>query len=114
MNNTTHTPYALETRAVVKKYQADAGTIFAVNDVSLQVAAGEFVALVRAERLRQDDNALDAGGVVKAQFRANPARRDRPGGMSDAERVVMRREKIGLPFRRITWCLTLARSRTSN
>ena len=46
MSNIPVTNYALETHAVVKKYQADAGTIFAVNEVSLQVSAGEFVALV--------------------------------------------------------------------
>ncbi len=42
----TMTAYALETKSVVKTYQSDSGTIQAVDDVSLQVAAGEFVALV--------------------------------------------------------------------
>ena len=38
--------YALETKAVVKTYASDSGTIYAVDDVSISVAAGEFVALV--------------------------------------------------------------------
>jgi putative ABC transport system ATP-binding protein len=46
MINTPHTAYALETKSVVKTYQTDSGTIQAVDDVSIQVAAGEFVALV--------------------------------------------------------------------
>ena len=46
MNTATQTKHALETRAVLKEYVVDGNTIFAVNDVSLQVAAGEFVALV--------------------------------------------------------------------
>ena len=38
--------YALETNSVIKTYQSDSGPIQAVDDVSLQVYAGEFVALV--------------------------------------------------------------------
>jgi len=40
------TAYALETRSVVKAYNSDFGVIKAVDDVSLQITAGEFVALV--------------------------------------------------------------------
>ena len=43
MNHTNMPSYALETRGVIKTYQSDSGTIQAVDDVSLQVAAGEFV-----------------------------------------------------------------------
>ncbi len=46
MSDMTKSKYALETHSVVKQYQADTGTIFAVDNVSLQVEAGEFVALV--------------------------------------------------------------------
>ena len=42
----THTTYALETKSVIKTYQSESGSINAVNDVSLQVKPGEFVALV--------------------------------------------------------------------
>ena len=40
------TAYALETKSVIKTYNSDAGVIKAVDNVSLQVDAGEFVALV--------------------------------------------------------------------
>ena len=39
--------YALETNLVRKTYQSDSGIIQAVDEVSLYVNAGEFVALVR-------------------------------------------------------------------
>ena len=38
--------YALETEGVAKYYESDYGLIKAVDDVSLQVKPGEFVALV--------------------------------------------------------------------
>ena len=38
--------YALETENVTKTYQSESGVINAVDDVSLQVKRGEFVALV--------------------------------------------------------------------
>ena len=46
MNTNTNGKYALETKGVSKIYQTDFGTINAVDEVSLNVAAGEFVALV--------------------------------------------------------------------
>ncbi|MBN2394754.1 MAG: ABC transporter ATP-binding protein [Anaerolineae bacterium] len=98
MNHTTHTTYALETHAVVKKYQVDAGTIFAVNDVSLQVAAGEFVALVGPS----GSGKTTMLSMLAALLKPNSGQILLDGadlaGMSDAERVVMRREKIGFTF----------------
>ena len=98
MNTMMNTNYALETHAVVKQYQADAGTIYAVDEVSLQVAAGEFVALVGpsgsgkttmlsmlAALLKPSSGQILLDGVDLA-------------GMSDAQRVKMRREKIGFTF----------------
>ncbi|MDP3450532.1 MAG: ATP-binding cassette domain-containing protein, partial [Anaerolineaceae bacterium] len=38
--------YALETEIVTKTYQSESGVINAVDEVSLQVKPGEFVALV--------------------------------------------------------------------
>ena len=38
--------YALETVSVTKTYQSESGVINAVDDVSIQVKRGEFVALV--------------------------------------------------------------------
>jgi ABC-type Fe3+/spermidine/putrescine transport system ATPase subunit len=46
MRNTILPIYALETRSVVKTYLSDSGTIQAVDDVSIKISPGEFVALV--------------------------------------------------------------------
>jgi putative ABC transport system ATP-binding protein len=90
--------FALETRSVVKTYQSESGTIQAVDTVSMWVAAGEFVALVGpsgsgkttmlsmlAALLQPSSGQLLLDGVDLAQ-------------MSDADRVAMRREKIGFTF----------------
>jgi putative ABC transport system ATP-binding protein len=98
MNHTTHTTYALETRAVVKKYPADAGTIFAVNDVSLQVAAGEFVALVGPSGSGKTTMLSMLAALLKPSSGQILLDGADLAGMSDAERVVMRREKIGFTF----------------
>jgi putative ABC transport system ATP-binding protein len=98
MNTTANTSYALETRAVVKRYQADAGAIYAVDEVSLHVAAGEFVALVGpsgsgkttmlsmlAALLKPTSGQILLDGIDLAE-------------MNDAKRVKLRREKIGFTF----------------
>ena len=90
--------YALETKLVTKKYQTDYGTIFAAAEVSLHVAAGEFVALVGpsgsgkttmlsmlAALLQPSDGQILLDGEDLAV-------------MNDVDRVTMRREKIGFTF----------------
>ena len=90
--------YALETRAVVKQYQADAGTIFAVNDVSLQVAAGEFVALVGPSGSGKTTMLSMLAALLKPSSGQILLDGEDLAGMSDAERVLLRREKIGFTF----------------
>jgi putative ABC transport system ATP-binding protein len=92
------TTYALETKSVIKQYESDSGTIFAVDDVSLQVEAGEFVALVGpsgsgkttmlsilAALLQPSSGQVLIDGQDLAQ-------------MGEVDRVAMRREKIGFTF----------------
>jgi putative ABC transport system ATP-binding protein len=91
-------PLALEVKNVVKTFQADSGEIRAVDDVSFAVEAGEFVALVGpsgsgkttmlsilAALLTPTDGQVLIDGVDLAR-------------MSETERVVLRREKIGFTF----------------
>jgi len=89
---------ALETQAVVKRYYSDSGDIVAVNEVSIKVYPGEFVALVGpsgsgkttmlamlAALLAPTSGRIFLDGVDLSQA-------------SDAARVGMRREKIGFTF----------------
>jgi len=98
MTTEANNSYALETKAVTKTYQTDFGTIQAVDNVSLIVAAGEFVALVGpsgsgkttmlsilAALLQPSEGQILLDGVDLAT-------------MGDKERVAMRREKIGFTF----------------
>ncbi|HVN54925.1 MAG TPA: ABC transporter ATP-binding protein [Anaerolineaceae bacterium] len=92
------TTYALEAKSVFKTYASDQGPIQAVAGVSLQVGAGEYVALVGPSgsgkttllsmlaALLQPTSGqilLDGQDLVK---------------MNDRRRVALRREKIGFTF----------------
>lgn len=98
MNTSSLNSYALETRHVIKTYAVDSGTIHAVDDVSLQVHSGEFVALVGpsgsgkttmlsilAALLKPTEGNVLLDGIDLA-------------GMNEKERVTLRREKIGFTF----------------
>jgi putative ABC transport system ATP-binding protein len=98
MNDIAQTNNALETRAVIKKYQADAGTIFAVNEVSLQVTAGEFVALVGPSGSGKTTMLSMLAALLKPSSGQILLDGDDLASMSDIDRVVMRREKIGFTF----------------
>ncbi len=98
MKPSTNSTYALETRAVIKEYQAEVGTIYAVNEVSLQIAAGEFVALVGPSGSGKTTMLSMLAALLKPSSGQILLDGEDLAGMSDARRVIMRRERIGFTF----------------
>jgi putative ABC transport system ATP-binding protein len=94
----TMTTYALETNSVVKTYQSDSGTIQAVDDVSLQVAAGEFVALVGPSGSGKTTMLSMLAALLQPSSGQILLDGEDLAGMGEKERVAMRREKIGFTF----------------
>jgi putative ABC transport system ATP-binding protein len=98
MNSPTNQSYPLETRAVVKTYDTDFGIIHAVDDVSLHVAPGEFVALVGPS----GSGKTTMLSILAALLQPSSGRILLDGidlaSMGEKERVRMRREKIGFTF----------------
>ncbi len=96
--DSTMTTYALETRSVIKTYQSDTGPIQAVDDVSLEVAAGEFVALVGPSGSGKTTMlSILAALLMPTSGQIILDGRDL-ASMNDRDRVAMRREKIGFTF----------------
>jgi len=98
MKPVTKNKYALETKSVVKTYQLDAGTIYAVNEVSLQVAAGEFVALVGPSGSGKTTMLSILAALLKPSSGQILLDGQDLATLGDVERVAMRREKIGFTF----------------
>lgn len=90
--------YALETKSVVKTYATDSGFIQAVDDVSIRVAAGEFVALVGPS----GSGKTTMLSILAALLQPSSGQIFLDGQdlstMGDVQRVAMRREKIGFTF----------------
>jgi putative ABC transport system ATP-binding protein len=98
MMNNTMTSYALETKAVIKTYSTDSGTIHAVDDVSLQVAAGEFIALVGPSGSGKTTMLSILAALLQPTSGKILLDGQDLAGMGDVERVAMRRAKIGFTF----------------
>lgn len=92
------TTYALETKSVVKTYPSDTGIIQAVDDVSLQVAAGEFVALVGPSGSGKTTMLSMLAALLQPSSGQILLDGDDLAGMGEKDRVAMRREKIGFTF----------------
>ncbi len=92
------TNFALETRSVVKTYQSDSGTIQAVDDVSLHVTAGEFVALVGPSGSGKTTMLSILAALLQPSSGQILLDGQDLAKVSDVERVSMRREKIGFTF----------------
>jgi putative ABC transport system ATP-binding protein len=96
--NTKIQNFALETKSVIKTYQLDAGTIFAVNEVSLKVVAGEFVALVGPSGSGKTTMLSMLAALLKPSSGQILLDGQDLASMGEVERVAMRREKIGFTF----------------
>ena len=92
------TIYALETKSVVKTYQSEFGTIQAVDEVSLQVAAGEFVALVGPSGSGKTTMLSILAALLQPTSGKVLLDGEDLAGKNDTNRVAMRREKIGFTF----------------
>ena len=92
------TAYALETKSVIKTYNSDSGVIQAVDDVSLQVAAGEFVALVGPSGSGKTTMLSILAALLQPTSGQILLDGQDLSGMDDRERVSLRREKIGFTF----------------
>lgn len=92
------TAYALETKSVMKTYPSDSGPIQAVDDVSIQVAAGEFVALVGPSGSGKTTMLSMLAALLQPSSGQILLDGQDLAGMGDKERVTMRRERIGFTF----------------
>lgn len=98
MMENTMSAYALETKSVIKTYNSDSGTIQAVDDVSLQVRAGEFVALVGPSGSGKTTMLSILAALLQPTSGQILLDGQDLSSMGDVERVAMRREKIGFTF----------------
>jgi putative ABC transport system ATP-binding protein len=89
---------ALETNAVLKQYKVDDNTINAVDNVSLQVDKGEFVALVGPSGSGKTTMLAMLAGLLSPTEGSIMIDGSELGRMKEKERTKFRRQKIGFTF----------------
>jgi hemin transport system ATP-binding protein len=89
---------ALEVKNVVKSFSSDSGPINAVDDVSFEVHAGEFVALVGPSGSGKTTMLSILAALLTPTSGQVLIDGMELSKMSDKERVALRREKIGFTF----------------
>jgi putative ABC transport system ATP-binding protein len=90
--------YALQTIDVSKVYESDGGTIRAVDDVSIEVQRGEFVALVGPSGSGKTTLLAMLAGLLRPNEGTVLIDGKDLGKMSDAQRTDFRKRKIGFTF----------------
>ncbi len=88
----------LATKLVTKTYPVDNTTINAVDEVSIDIQAGEFVALVGPSGSGKTTMLAMLAGLLKPTKGEVMIDGQNLGKMSEAERTRFRREKIGFTF----------------
>jgi putative ABC transport system ATP-binding protein len=89
---------ALETRSVTKIYNSENGQIYAVDDLSIQVRSGEFVALVGPSGSGKTTMLAILAALLKPTSGQVMLDGIDLAAMNDAQRVALRRTKIGFTF----------------
>jgi putative ABC transport system ATP-binding protein len=89
---------ALETKSVTKTYQVDDNTINAVDEVTLRVNKGEFVALVGPSGSGKTTMLAMLAGLLTPTQGSIMIDGYELGRMSEAQRAQFRRDKIGFTF----------------
>ncbi len=98
MNKNQSENFPLETVSVVKTYQNDFGTIHAVDDITLQVRSGEFVALVGPSGSGKTTMLSILAALLQPTSGSILLDGQDLAAMDDTQRVSLRREKIGFTF----------------
>jgi putative ABC transport system ATP-binding protein len=88
----------LETRQVSKTYTSGNLVVKAVDDVSISIEAGEFVALVGPSGSGKTTMLAMLAGLLRASSGELLIDGNEIGAMSDRQRTRFRREKIGFTF----------------
>ena len=83
---------------ITKTYTGDAGPIVAVNDVSVSVEAGEFVAVVGPSGCGKTTLLLVAGGLLRPENGEVSIDGTDPYSLSGEQRARFRAEQIGFVF----------------
>jgi putative ABC transport system ATP-binding protein len=88
----------LETRDVTKVYESESGEVRAVDEVSLRVRPGEFVALVGPSGSGKTTLLAILAGLLSPTSGTVLIDGQELGSLSEAERARFRREQIGFAF----------------